>query len=300
MKRKFILVLAFFSLIFMAVPCDAKNIFKIGRDIIVEENQPVDSATVIGGQLTVSGLVENNIVTIGGSVVLAGSAVVRGNVFCIGGVVVQGNGAHVYGHITEVNASNLFGAISSAFYDNTDEWSILTGIIYFCFFTLLFMLALLLSFLFPRSLNAVISSVEDNKAKSFIWGVLGTMMIAPLFMLLVFSFIGIPLMPLVFSIILMAFIFGFIAASALLGKFILTKIFLNHKRSLIRETMLGLIVWWIIGWLPFYIGMIIKGAVIIIGFGGVLLAVFHHRNSWLKRSVRNSPDEGNHMKSSAV
>jgi hypothetical protein len=162
------------------------------------------------------------------------------------------------------------------------------------------MLALLPAFLFPRPLNAVILSIEENKAKSFFWGVLGTLLIAPLFMLLMFSFIGIPLIPFVFSIILLAFIFGFIAVSALLGKFILTNFFLHHKRSLIRETMLGLILWWIIGWLPFYIGMIIKAAVVTIGFGGVLLAIFCHRHSCWTPSVRNSPIAGNNMESSAI
>ena len=281
MKSKFVFALIFLSLIFLAAPpVDAKTIIKIGKDINIGEDQKVDSALVIGGQITVSGLVENNVVTLGGSIVLTGSAVVRGNVICIGGVVAQGNGAQIYGKITEVNSSNIFDAISSAFYDNTDEWSWLTDIIYFCFFAMLFSLALLLAFLFPRPLNAIVSSIQENKTKSFFWGVMGTMMIAPFFMLLILSFVGIPLIPLAFSFILLAFMFGFISISALLGKFVLTKIFHHHKQSLVRETLLGLILWWIIGWAPFYVGMVVKAVVITIGFGGVLLVLFHRGNDW--------------------
>jgi hypothetical protein len=103
-------------------------------------------------------------------------------------------------------------------------------------------------------------------------------MIAPFFMLLVFSFIGIPLIPLAFAALLLAFMFGFIGISALLGKFVLTRTFHHHKQSLVRETLLGLILWWVIGWLPFYIGMVIKTVVITIGLGGVFLAIFHHRH----------------------
>jgi hypothetical protein len=70
--------------------------------------------------------------------------------------------------------------------------------------------------------------------------------------------------------ILMAFMVGFIAASALLGNSVLTRAFRYYRQSLLRETLLGLILWWIIGWLPFYIGMVIKAAMITAGFAGFI------------------------------
>lgn len=284
------IIFFFLAVIFLFVPSvDAKNIIKIGKDINVGENQQADYVVAAGGQVTVSGLVEKNVVTLGGSVVLTSNAVVRGNVICIGGVVAQGNGAQIFGDITEVNSSNVFTAISSAFYDNTDEWSWLVDVIYFCFFVLLFLIALMMAFLFPRPLNAIVVSISENKVKSFFWGAIGTLMIAPFFMLLILSFIGIPLIPLAFSLILLAFMFGFIAVSALLGDFVLTGIFRHHKKSLIRETLLGLILWWIIGWAPFYLGMIIKALVITIGFGGVLLVLFNRGYNWRKPEEQNPP-----------
>jgi hypothetical protein len=294
MKRKVVFILAFLSLIFlMAVPVDARSVIKIGSDINVEEDQKVDNAIDVGGQITVNGLVENNVVTLGGSIVLTSTAVVRGNVLCTGGVVVQGNGAQIYGNVTELNSSNILAALSSIFYGDTDTWSWLADIIYFCFFTMLFTLALLMVALFPRPLNAVCASIEENKTKSFLWGVLGTLMIAPFFMLLIFSFVGIPLIPLVFSVILLAFMFGFIAVGALLGKFVLTKTFRHHKQSLIRETLLGFVLWWFIGWIPFYIGMAVKAVVVTVGFGGVLLAVFSRGYHWRHNPEKSSPAAGN-------
>lgn len=278
MGRIIIFVLIFLSLMFSALTVDAQTIIKVGRDIHIAENQRVDRAITLGGQITVSGLVEHHVVSVGGSIVLTSDAVVRGNVICIGGIVVRGNGAQVYGNITEVNSSNFLAAVSSAFYDDTDEWLWLTDVIYFCFFIFLFTLALMMAFLFPRPLNAIIFSIEENKLKSFFWGIFGTLMIAPFFALLVLSFIGIPLIPLTFSMILLAFMFGFIAASALLGRFVLKNIFRYHQPSLARETLLGLILWWMMGWAPFYSGVIIKAAVITIGFGGVLLAIFKRHN----------------------
>ena len=278
MRRKFIAAIAILALIFLAAASvNAQNIIKVGKDINIGNDQRVNNAVAIAGQITVSGLVENNVVTIGGSIVLTNSAVVRGDVICIGGVVVQGNGAQVYGNITEMNSSNISTVVASAFQGNMDAWSWLIDIIKICFFAMIFTLALLMTILFPRPLNAIADSIQGNKTKSFFWGFLATLMIAPFFMLLVFSFIGIPLIPLAFAALLLAFMFGFIGVSALLGNFVLTKIFRRHKKSLTWETLLGLILLWFIDWIPFYIGTIIKTVAVTIGFGGVFLALFHHR-----------------------
>jgi hypothetical protein len=174
-----------------------------------------------------------------------------------------------------------------------DAWSWLVDIIYFCFFAMILMLALLMAILFPRLLNAIVNSIQGNKTKSFFWGALATLMITPAFMLLVFSFIGIPLIPLAFAAVLLAFMFGFIGVSALLGNFVLAKIFHRQKKSLVGETLLGLILWWFIGWIPFYMGMIIKTVAITIGFGGVFLALFHHRH----HHVTPPPITGDHVES---
>jgi Kef-type K+ transport system membrane component KefB len=168
MRREFIAFIAVMILIFLsAASVDAKNIVKIGKDINIGEDQTVNNAIAIAGQVTVNGLVENNVVTVGGSIVLTNTAIVRGNVSCIGGVVVRGNGAQVYGNITEINSSNIYNAIASAFYGDMDAWSWVVDIIYFCFFAMIFSLALLMAILFPRPLNAIVDSIQDNKAKSF-------------------------------------------------------------------------------------------------------------------------------------
>jgi hypothetical protein len=158
------------------------------------------------------------------------------------------------------------------------------------------MLALLMAALFPRPLNAIANSIHGNKAKSFFWGFLATLMITPFFMLLLFSFIGIPLIPLAFAALLLAFIFGFIGVSSLLGNFVLTKIFHRREKSLIQETLLGLVLLWFIGWIPFYIGTIIKTIAITIGFGGVFLALFHNRH----QHVTPPPITGDHAESNIV
>jgi hypothetical protein len=276
MKTKFIVLTALLFIIFLVPLAEAKNIIKIGGDVTVETGQQVDSVIVVGAQVTVNGLVEKTIVAIGGSVILTSNAVVRGNVIVVGGIVAQGNGSQVFGDITEINSSNLANAIASVFRGEMEGWSLFLNIISLCFFAIILTMALLITFLLPRPLVAVTGTIQANKAKSFFWGVLATLMIVPFFMLLAISIIGITLIPLAFTMILLAFILGYIAAGMLAGNFILEKIFHTRKKSLVGATLLGLILLWLIGWIP-YVGWIIKAVVLTFGLGGVLLALFHQK-----------------------
>jgi hypothetical protein len=91
-------------------------------------------------------------------------------------------------------------------------------------------------------------------------------------MLLAISIIGIFLIPLAFTALLLAVIIGFIASGAILGHWIISRIFRGHRKSLVKETLVGLSLLWLLGWIPLYIGMTIKVFAITIGLGGVLLS----------------------------
>jgi len=278
MEKKIIVLMVLASLALAPAWADAQSIVKIGRDIEIAEDQVVDNAVAVGGQITVRGLVEKRLVAIGGSIVLTSDAVVRGDVLCVGGVVVVGSGAQIYGKVTEINSDNLWGALSGFFYEDEDEWGWLTEIVSFCFFLTLAALALLMVFLFPGPLTAVIDCLSENKLKSFFVGALISFLSVPFFMLLVLSLIGIALIPLALSLMLAAFMVGLIAVSALLGRFVLTNRFVRHNQSTIRETLLGLLLGWILSWLPFYSGRLILTAAVVMGFGGVCLAVFRRES----------------------
>lgn len=262
------------AFIFLLSPSvEAKNVFKAGSDIAVEEGQAVNNIVCIGGQVTVNGLVEQNVLAIAGSVVLTNKAVVRGNVVVVGGVVAKGSGSQIFGDITEINSSTLSDAITSAMRGELDGWSLILNIISLCFFAIILIIALIMTLLIPRSLAIIANAIQANKIKSLLWGFLTTLMIVPFFMLLAISIIGIFLIPLAFTALLLAAIVGFIAFSSLLGNFIITKIFHGYKKSLVKETLVGLSLLWILGWIPFYIGMLIKVLAITFGLGGVWLTL---------------------------
>ena len=232
---------------------------------------------MVGGQITVNGLVEGNVIAAVGSIVLTNKAVVRGNVVCVGGVIAKGNGSQVYGDITEINSSNISSAIVSFLSGDWEGWPFIVNFIYLCFFVVIFIIALLMAILIPRPLIAITNMIQTNKTKSFFWGFFATLMIPPFFFLLIISIIGITLIPLIFAALLLAFVLGFIGVSAIIGNFILTKIFRKHKKSLVQETILGLILFWSIGWLS-YIGWMVKMIAITFGLGGVLLTLFNRKH----------------------
>jgi hypothetical protein len=194
-------------------------------------------------------------------------------VVVLGGVVAKGSGAQIFGDITEINSSTLSDAITSAMRGELDGWSLILNIISLCFFAIILIIALIMTLLIPRSLAIIANAIQANKIKSLLWGFLTTLMIVPFFMLLAISIIGIFLIPLAFTALLLAAIVGFIAFSSLLGNFIITKIFHGYKKSLVKETLVGLSLLWILGWIPFYIGMLIKVLAITFGLGGVWLTL---------------------------
>lgn len=277
MRLKITVIVTLTLMFFLSLPVEAKNIFAGGSDITVKEGQAVANTIVIGGQITVDGLVEQNVVAVAGSVVLTNNAVVRGKVIVVGGVVARGSGSMVFGDITEINSSTLSSSIASALRGDLEGWSLILNIISLCFFAIILIIALMMIFLAPKSLVMVADVIRAHKLKSFLWGFLATLVIVPFFMLLVISIIGIFFIPVAFTALLLAVIIGFIAFSSILGNFIITKIFRGYKKSLVKETLVGLSILWMLGWIPFYIGMLVKVLAITFGLGGVLLALTSRR-----------------------
>jgi hypothetical protein len=277
MKAKLTVIFTLALLLFLSLPVEAKHIFMAGRDITVEQGEKVENVVIVGGQATINGLVEQNVVVVGGSVVLTNYAVVRGNVIVVGGIVAKGSGSLVFGDITEVNSATLADSINSAMRGELEGWSLILNVISLCFFAIILIIALIMALLLPRALDAVVVAIRTNKLKSFFWGFLATLMIVPFFMLLAISVIGILLIPLAFTALLLAAIIGFTAFGSLLGNWIISKIFRGYQRSIVKETLVGLCLLWLLGWIPYCIGMVIKALVITFGLGGVVLALTNRK-----------------------
>ena len=274
MKKKTVLLLVVGLLLCFVttVRAESSNVVKIGSDVTIEEGTKVHNVLAFGGQVTVDGVVENNIIAIGGSVVLTKTAVVSGDVFTLGGIIVRGRGAEVHGDITEINADDISAAIANALSEEWEGWSWIFAVVSISVFLGVLLLTILIVLLIPKPVRLVASAVKEKTFKVTIWGIIGLVLVVPLAVLLAVSVVGIVLIPLEMALVLCAVLFGFIAVSQLVGRQLFT-ILKRQDQSMMKETIWGLIILWLIGWIP-YVGWMVKMCVIVIGLGGVLLTRF--------------------------
>jgi hypothetical protein len=274
MKRGFTCLLVLLALLgyTTAVHAEATSVVKINSDVTIEENMKVRNVFVLRGQITINGTVEQNVVAIGGSIVLTRTAVVNGDVVALGGIIVMGKGADVHGTLTEINSSNISAAISDLLSDDWEGWSWLFAIFSVVVFFAILILALLIVALIPKPIQVIAETIKTNTFKVSLSGLLGLLLIVPIAVLLTISVIGIVLIPLEMILVVSAALMGFIAVSQLVGRRVLMLI----KRTgggVIRQTFWGLITLWLIGWIP-YVGWIIKVLAVVLGLGGVIMTRF--------------------------
>jgi NDP-sugar pyrophosphorylase family protein len=79
-----------------------RSFVRFGQTVTVNEGQEVRDAVAIGGNVIVKGIVTGSAVSVGGSVILASSAVVNGDVVSVGGGIQEDAGSNVSGDIVEV------------------------------------------------------------------------------------------------------------------------------------------------------------------------------------------------------
>ena len=97
-------------------------------------------------------------------------------------------------------------------------------------------------------------------------------MVVPLALLLTISVIGIVLIPLEIIAVACAALMGLIAVSRFIGEQAYG-LFKKTGQHMIRQTFWGLVIIWLIGWIP-VIGWMIKVFAITIGLGAVISTRF--------------------------
>jgi hypothetical protein len=276
-----ITLLAAVSILFIASAAWAsadKSVIRIGKDITIEEGEKVGRVIAISGQITVNGTVEDSVLAIGGSVVLTKTAVVRGDVASFGGVIVMSKNAEVGGDITEINSTNIYETAINSISSEWDGWSWVFAIISLSMLAVILCMALLTAALLPKQVIIVSEAISENTLKVILTGVLALVAIAPLALLLTISVIGIALIPLEIILVVLTVMLGFIAVSRLIGARALRW---SGKKpaGTVRETFWGLVIIWIIGWIP-YVGWMLKAIAIVIGLGAALITRFGTHQGW--------------------
>ena len=133
-------------------------------------------------------------------------------------------------------------------------------------------LALLIVALLPGPFDLISSSVRQNTLKVILCGILGAIVVIPLAIFLMITVIGIPLVVLEVLLVGCAMLVGYIAVALFIGNRMATAL----KRPglhMLWMTAIGLVILWVIGWVPF-LGPTVKSVAVVLGFGAVLVTVF--------------------------
>jgi hypothetical protein len=275
-KKFFVLFLAAFLFVSMVSISHARvlvkdsSVVKVNEDINMGQDLIFKDLVTIKGNINVKGDVGGDVVAVLGSVHLYPKARVAGDVVSVGGSVIKDEGAKIKGNITEI-------AIGKEGVNNMPACMPFVGVagLAGCLFFKVLMvigfigLAMLTVAFFTKEIGNISACVEKSWLRSFLWGILGMILILPVAFVLVISIVGIPLILVEMVLISVAMTMGSIAVSQLIGKKV-TKALRKPNQPMIIEVVWGLIILFLIDLVPF-IGGLIKCLLIMAGFGGAII-----------------------------
>lgn len=265
------------------LPGKDRSIVRVGSDIVVEKDMEVESAVAIGADIIVYGVVDESAVAVGGSIYLKPDAVVREDAVSIGGDIIMEAGAEVRGDLVEVDDFNISGFFNR--FGPHLPWHMpWHGPWFFPWYSLVGFIALglIIVLLVPRQVDLVTTTLEKETLKSLLFGLLACILFIPAVVAMAVSVLGIPLIPVLIIVALLAAVIGYLAVSNLLGRRTLAT--LNKPTpTTVVATLLGLVILALVGLIPL-LGWMIKSLVALLGFGAVLVAV-------IKKGRRAAPVE---------
>ncbi len=240
----------------------------LGDNLVIPAGETVTEAVVIGGNLAVYGKVLGDAVVVGGNLVLGSIAEVGGNAVAVGGRITRENGAQVAGSVTQVTVPGISTLLQAIPRQGRDLFMWPVRIFTFIGFLAL---GLLIVAVLPTPVNRLAVVIYANPLPSLLWGLLGTVLIVPVTLILIISLVGILLIPLLFVLIGLAALIGYIAAGREIGRRI-SEATGKIDTSIFLDTAVGLVLLWLVGWVPL-LGFVIKTVVGLAGFGAVLISL---------------------------
>jgi hypothetical protein len=282
------------SLVVIGGNADIEKDASVTKDVVlIGGNLKIDGDThgavvIIGGNLTISGTTGKDVVVIGGQLLLTKTAVVKGDVVTIGGQVTKEPGAVVAGSIVNnappiaipqtpsvPNVPNIPNVPSSPNFNmNFNPFLEMAGVMGRALAVAA--IGMLLTLFMQPQLERVADAIVRQPAMAGGFGLL-TLVVAPLVMLImVVTLILIPVALIVAFVIPLAWLFGIIALGQEVGERFTNAI--NQTWAPVLATGFGTFLLLLVGglvglvpcvgWLlPFLIGLIAVGGVVLTWFG---------------------------------
>jgi hypothetical protein len=218
----------------------AADYVRFGESIRIERGEHiVGDVVAIGGNITVEGKVSGDCVAVGGNIWLEDGAAVTGDVVCVGGSLTLGDStrvgrdavsvwgdldasptAMVYGELTEVSGLGfdfptnvtLFGE-RRGFAGNL--WRFISRAVWI---VILAGLGVLAFNLFPTRMQRLSDTVNGRGLVAFLAGLAGWILWLPALILLMVTFVGIPVAILQIFLTPIVVLLGYLAVAEVVGK----------------------------------------------------------------------------------
>ncbi len=215
------------------------DIVKFGRDIVVEEDETVDGSVVaILGNIEIKGTVNRDVVAVFGNITVVPTGVIEGDVVSVGGEVQKETGATVRGKKTTVSFGPKGVLRFPSFIGGFSGLAFFARIIKIIFFLFLGIVVISIA---PRQVTKIKDKIGQDFFKCALIGFVAEIMILPIFLLLLITIIGIPLAILVEPLlIVVSFILGYTGISYFIGEKLKGKTSLKPE-SPIMTMILGIL-----------------------------------------------------------
>jgi hypothetical protein len=203
----------------------SEGIFRMGRDIVVDEDEVVDGDVVaLGGSIQVRGSVNGSAVAIGGDVEVFSTGAVEEDAVSIGGQVTKRGGAVVRGEKVSVGFLRSprirlpFGPAHFPMFHpfGFTAWAFIGRVFKILFFIFLGIVVLAI---LPKNVNKIKEKVKHDLVKSGLVGLAAQVLVIPIFILLMITIIGIPVALLVQPLLIIAaLILGYTGTCLFVGE----------------------------------------------------------------------------------
>lgn len=258
-----------------------RSIVMFGQDVVVNQDETVDSVVIfagsaesygdvnddvviLGGRATITGRVAGDVVVLGGQVSLQDQAEIMGDLTVIGGSIERSGNPAVHGR-THSGPWHWVGWRHNFSWSRrlTDDslWSVLW----------IAFLGWLIFSLLPQQVNQTAAALQADPAKAALFGLLGYVAFVPLVLVLLITLVGIPLIPVLALILVAARVFGQVALGVLAGQWLSPR--LNLQTTPVLSTVLGLIALGLLTLLP-VVGTLASLFYSLVGLGTVIRTRF--------------------------
>jgi uncharacterized RDD family membrane protein YckC len=241
------------------------------------DGEVTDSVVVIGGSAHINGKIRQNLVNVLGLTTLGPDAEIQGDAVMIGAQKIA-PGARIRGERVAILLREKFPALTwftdwfkqGLFRGRllppgvTWVWGVAIGCL---------LLYCLVALVFPRPVEACVRALEARPIGSFFLGILLFVLFGPLMLLLVFTGVGLLVIPFLLCAMVAAFLFGKVAVFRLVGEQLAGQMSPGKFPLPVVALVLGVLIFYLLYMVPI-LGFVAWGVAAPLALGASFLAIF--------------------------